>query len=68
MSAIQDEVEKAPVSDLEMGVASSVSEKDGAAVEVVSDEVVIDREVEKRILRKFDLHILPLLVFMYLCA
>lgn len=30
------------------------------------DAIVIDKKAERRLLRKFDLHILPLLVMMYL--
>ncbi|MCJ1301594.1 hypothetical protein MMC08_004395 [Hypocenomyce scalaris] len=30
--------------------------------------VGIDRQIEKRVLRKFDLHIIPLMTFMFLCS
>jgi hypothetical protein len=43
-------------SDVEMGVGQ---------VEI-SSILVVDKQLEKKLLRKFDLHILPLLAVMYL--
>jgi hypothetical protein len=37
-------------------------------VETIDPNEIIDREVEKRILRKFDLRIFPLLTFCYFCS
>jgi len=37
-------------------------------VETIDPNELVDREVEKRILRKFDLRIFPLLTFCYFCS
>jgi len=37
-------------------------------VEAIDPNELIDRAVEKRILRKFDLRIFPLLTFCYFCS
>jgi hypothetical protein len=66
MSEKDQSVENMPPADLE--VAGDV-EKDITDVEVTEDHsAVIDKVVEKRIRRKFDLWILPLLVVMQLCS
>jgi hypothetical protein len=51
------------------GVVETASddEKHGV-VEVADLSEDIDSEIEKRILRKFDRHIIPLLTFMYFCS
>lgn len=52
------ELKDAPVSDSDV-------EKGVGEVEVTSTYVV-DKQLEKKLLRKFDFHILPLLAVMYL--
>jgi len=60
------EVEKAVGAD--SNSAERLSEKSGAVVELAEEHPEIDRAIEKRILRKFDLWILPLLVVLQLCS
>lgn len=65
----EEDIKKAsPVEGTGITEVSSTDEKEGAIVEVGNLSDGIDREVEKRILRKFDLHIFPLLTFMYFCS
>jgi hypothetical protein len=53
----------------EAGPVEFTSDDEKQATVISTDATdEIDREVEKRLLRKFDLRILPLLTFMYLCS
>ena len=60
-------VEKAPLPDLQLGIADAASTEKGA-VEVTVQETEIDKALEKSVLRKFDWRILPAAVVMYLCS
>lgn len=63
-----EEINKVP-SAMAAGIVDSGSDDEKQSVVLVghlSDG--IDRKIEKRILRKFDLHIFPLLTFMYFCS
>lgn len=54
-----------PVESKDTAVSDSDVEKGIGEVEVTSTYVV-DKQLEKKLLRKFDIHILPLLAIMYL--
>ncbi|KAG0648164.1 putative transporter [Hyphodiscus hymeniophilus] len=60
------ELKKSPTTDV--GPAGISDDEKQSTIETANLAVSVDREIEKRILRKFDLRILPLLTFMYLCS
>lgn len=55
---------------LDQDVKTEFTSDDEKQPTVIATDVTgdIDRDVEKKLLRKFDLRILPLLTFMYLCS
>jgi hypothetical protein len=62
---LDEDIKKAPITEMAPADAASDNEKQGT-IEKTDLPAGIDRE--KRVLRKFDLRILPLLTFMYLCS
>jgi hypothetical protein len=64
---LDEDIKKAPITEMAPADAASDNEKQGT-IEKTDLTAGIDHEIEKRVLRKFDLRILPLLTFMYLCS
>lgn len=63
-----EEIKKVPLEVAAVVADSGSDDEKQSVVEVGHLSDGINREVEKRILRKFDLHIFPLLTFMYFCS
>jgi len=64
----EEEIKNVPTA-VATGIVETVfdDEKHGV-IEVADLSEGIDKEIERRILRKFDRHIIPLLTFMYFCS